>query len=332
MPPRVTVLMPVYNASLHLLEAVHSILGGSFRDLELLAINDGSTDQSEEILRSVRDPRLRVVRNPKNAGVIATLNRGLGLAEGDLVARMDADDVSMPNRLAQQVAFMEANPEIGLSGTWAKTLGAPREKIIRVPLAPADIHAQLFAFNALCHPTVILRRRLFAQHELSYAADAFHGEDLDLWMRASDHFGLANLPIVALRYRVHASQVTNRFAVEQQQTLARLQARQLAALVPDANEAEVQLHLKAMDVRRELTHDELIAIGRWLSRLEDCNSLRHRYDPLTFHAFLVERWLNAAHRSQPRNMQVYRIWRPSSFASARTAARLRLFFKMARSR
>src|ERR1700749_735753 len=109
MSPRVTVLIPVYNASTYLLEAVHSVLAGSFRDLELLAINDGSTDKSVDILRSIDDPRLRIVENPKNLGVAATLNRGLDLAEGEFIARMDSDDISAPDRLARQVAFMEAN-------------------------------------------------------------------------------------------------------------------------------------------------------------------------------------------------------------------------------
>jgi glycosyltransferase involved in cell wall biosynthesis len=328
MSPRVTVLMPVYNAAPHLLQAVNSILSGSYTDLDLLAINDGSTDESQEILGSISDPRLRVVRNPGNQGVIATLNRGLGLAEGALVARMDADDLSMPDRLERQVAFMEANPEIGLSGTWARTFGVGPERIIRLPLSSIEIHTQLFAFNAFCHPTVILRRKLFAEHNLCYAADARHGEDLDLWMRASSFFGLANLPVVGLRYRMHAGQVTKRFEVEQLETLARLQKRQLLYLVADASEAEIQLHLKALDVRRQLKHDELIAIGEWLKRLEEANSRVNRYNASAFHAFLVQRWLNASHRCKPRNIGVWHIWRRSAFATAGIAAHLWLLGKM----
>jgi glycosyltransferase involved in cell wall biosynthesis len=329
MPPRVTVLMPVYNAAPHLLQAVKSVLTGSFADFELLAIDDGSTDESAEILRNVADRRLRVVRNPGNQGVIATLNRGLDLAEGHFVARMDADDISMPDRLARQVAFMEANPEIGLSGTWARTFGARPARIIRLPLSSNEIRAQLFAFNALCHPTVMLRRNLFAQHDLRYAPDARHGEDLDLWMRAADYFGLANLPTVGLRYRMHASQVTKRFEAEQLATLARLQRRQLLQLVSDATEEEIQLHLKAVDVRRQLTHDELLAIGTWLKRLEDSNSSMKRYDKSAFHAFLAQRWLNASHRCSPRNMELWQTWRHSSFAATGLATHLWLLGKMA---
>jgi glycosyltransferase involved in cell wall biosynthesis len=322
---RVTVLMPVYNAAPHLLEAANSILSGSFADLELLAIDDGSTDESFEILRGIKDPRLRVVCNDGNQGVIATLNRGLELAKGEFIARMDADDISMPERLKRQVAFMDANPEIGLSGTWARTFGAGPESVMRSPLSPIEIHMELFAFNAICHPTVIFRRDLFARHGLRYEADARHAEDLDLWMRASNYCGLANLPLVGLRYRIHANQVTKRFASEQQKTVARLQRRQLLNLVPDATEAEIQLHLKAVDLWNAITHQELIAIGEWLKRLKDCRE--GSYDRARFDLFIEHRWLNASHRCIPRNLKVWHTWRRSSLARG-LGANLRLLGKM----
>jgi glycosyltransferase involved in cell wall biosynthesis len=327
MPPRVTVLMPIYNAAPHLLEAVNSVLAGRFGDLELLAINDGSTDGSEEILRSIADPRLRIVRNPENVGVAATLNRGLDLAEGDFIARMDSDDICMPDRLARQVAFMEANPEIGVCGTWARTFGVPPEIKIRPPLSSSEIHVRLFAFNAFCHPTVILRRSLFMQNELRYATDARHCEDLELWMRAVELFRVANLPLVGLRYRVHPNQVTKSFSVQQQETLVLLQRRQLLLMMSDATEAEIQLHLKGVDLGKQLTHDELVAMGEWLEHLEDSNNRLNRYDASAFRSFLVQRWLNMAHRCDPPNLGVWRIWRRSRFANVGMAAHLWLLCK-----
>src|SRR3712207_3671984 len=110
--PKVTVLMAVYNGEAYLREAVDRILGQTFTDLEFLVVSDGSTDGSAEILRSYADPRLRVVENERNLKLIASLNRGLELARGEYVARMDADDVSLPDRLAKQVAYLEARPEV----------------------------------------------------------------------------------------------------------------------------------------------------------------------------------------------------------------------------
>lgn len=329
MSPRITVLMPVYNAASYLAEAARSILSGSFRDLELLAINDGSTDESEVRLRSIDDPRVRIVSNPVNVGLVKTLNRGLDLADSEFVARMDADDISMPKRLAQQIAFMKANPQIGVCGTWVTTFGRGPKRTLFAPLTPAEIHAQLLAFNPISHPTVMLRRAFFLRHSLRYDVEAVHAEDLDLWMRASECFPLANIPVVGLRYRMHANQIANRYAVEEQQTVDRLRTRQLTLLLPGATEAEIALHLTTFNVERPLTHSELVAVGRWLARLEDANERSRRYDLTAFRTFLAERWLNAAHRCVPPTVQVWHTWRRRPLATVGVAARLRLLVKTA---
>jgi glycosyltransferase involved in cell wall biosynthesis len=327
--PRITVIMPVYNAAPYVAEAARSILSSSFRELELLAINDGSTDDSEATLRSIADHRLRIISNPVNVGVVKTLNRGLDLAEGEFVARMDADDISMPKRLAQQLAFMEANPQIGVCGTWVTTFGDGPKRVLRGPLTPAEIHARLFGFNALSHPTVILRRSFFLRHGLRYAVEAVHAEDLDLWMRAAECFPLANIPVAGLRYRVHANQIANRYAIEEQETVDRLRMRQLALLLPGASDAEIALHLSMFDVAKPVTHSELVAVGGWLARLEDANEQSQRYDLTAFRSFLAERWLNAAYRCAPPTVQTWHTWRHMPFATVGVAARLRLRLKIA---
>ena len=329
MPPRITVLMPVYNAAPYVTEAVTSILSGTFGDLELLAIDDGSTDESLARLKAIDDPRLRLVNNPANMGVVATLNRGLELAEGEYVARMDADDVSMPDRLARQLAFMESHPEIGLSGTWGMSFGVGREVEFRVPLSPVAIHAQLFAYNVICHPTAILRRDLFRRHALQFSPAAKHAEDFELWMRAAEHFPLANIPTIGLRYRVHSDQISLRHVTEQQRIVSMLQRRQLALLIPDATEADIVLHLSLLDPDRALTHEQLIAAGPWLERLEEANERARRYDVAAFRAFLVQRWLNAAHRCTPSSLEAWRTWRRSHLAAAGIRAQTRLFVRKA---
>src|SRR5437870_2690752 len=124
--PAVTVLMPVYNGARFLAGAMESVLGQTFGDFELLAINDGSSDQTAEILASSRDPRVRIVENGRNLDLIASLNKGLDLARGDYVARMDQDDLALPKRLEKQVHFLSASPRTGLCGTWFRTFGGTR--------------------------------------------------------------------------------------------------------------------------------------------------------------------------------------------------------------
>jgi glycosyltransferase involved in cell wall biosynthesis len=327
--PRVTVLMPAYNAAPFVAEAANSILSGSFRDLELLAINDGSTDGTDSILKSLNDERVRLVNNPRNMGLISTLNHGLDIARGEFVARMDADDVSMPDRLARQVAFMDANPQVGVSGTGTITFGNGKEFSHPWPTKPDDIRMSLFAYNPLPHPAVIMRMSLLNKHGLRFSADAVHAEDLDLWIRCAENFPMANIPGVGLRYRVHADQVTNKHAAAQALTVATLRRKQLMRLVPAASEEQVELHLALMDVTRSVSHEELKAALPWFGELEAANSRVKHYNATTFRAFLAGRWLNASHRCSPANLDVWRIWRSSTLARVGIVPHLHLLFKKA---
>ncbi|HKQ33129.1 MAG TPA: glycosyltransferase family A protein, partial [Thermodesulfobacteriota bacterium] len=118
MTPKVTVLMTVYNGEKFLNEAIDGILNQTFRDFEFLIINDGSTDGSREIIKSYKDPRINLVDNESNIGLTASLNRGLSLAGGEYIARQDADDISLPERLEKQISILERNPDIALLGSW----------------------------------------------------------------------------------------------------------------------------------------------------------------------------------------------------------------------
>ena len=122
--PRVVVLMPVYNAERYIDSAVRSILQQSFQDVQLLIIDDASSDQSLEVVQHFRDSRIRLEQNERNLGLAATLNRGLQLADCEYLVRMDADDRSLPRRLELQVGFMDSCPEIGVSGTWMRLFGS----------------------------------------------------------------------------------------------------------------------------------------------------------------------------------------------------------------
>ena len=207
----ISVLMPVYNAERYLAEAVHSILGQTWSALELIAVDDGSTDGSLEILRRIAatDPRLEVLSFP-NRGIVMALNSGLAIARGDLVARMDADDVASPTRLAMQARYMERHREcIALGGQVLRTdpQGWPIARS-RLPLGHNEIEARLFAGEggALPHPTLMMRRADMIALG-GYRVEAQWVEDIDLYLRAAEKGRLANLPDVLLRYRRHPQSV-----------------------------------------------------------------------------------------------------------------------------
>lgn len=207
--PRVTVLMTVYNGQSYLAEAIASILAQSFRDFELLVINDGSADDSLAIIRSFSDPRLRLIDQHPNRGIRATLNRGLAEATGDYVAVMDQDDIAHPERLAQQVAFMDRHGEVALCGSDVEIFGERSGPSWVRHFSPAALRVALLFENPICHPSVMLRRQTLARNTLEYP-DFPYAEEYSLWVRLSRCSQLANLPEKLLRYRSHAQQVSQR--------------------------------------------------------------------------------------------------------------------------
>ncbi|MFP5223898.1 MAG: glycosyltransferase family 2 protein [Acidobacteriota bacterium] len=252
--PEVTVLMCVRNGELFFEEALASILNQSFGDFELLVVDDASEDSTPDMLDAVRDPRLRVVRNAQCLGVTRSLNVGLGLARGGLVARMDADDVSHPERLAMQVARMRARPEVAVLATTIEAMdrhGKPlppwREDL--ACLDHAAIKAMLPRENCVAHPSVMYRRDVVAQR--GYDPGLLVAQDYGLWLRlCSEGFIFDKLPEPLLRYRVHGSSATQKRKLSDERGIKasiRLKSRHLArrakTLRLNAFDARVAAHL-----------------------------------------------------------------------------------------
>jgi hypothetical protein len=224
--PAVTVLIPAHNAGTFLREAVDSILAQSFTDFECLVIDDGSTDGAVDALRAIPDPRLRIECNPRNLGLIATLNRGLELARAPLLARMDADDVALPQRLDRQVEAFAAEPRLALLGTWA-TLIDPLGRSAGLTRTPTEHHAIVRAIlrnNAFIHPSVMARNAVLRALG-GYPADALHAEDYALWLRVTARHQVGNLPEPLMRYRIHPGQVSQRQLAAQRAMAMHLQGQ-----------------------------------------------------------------------------------------------------------
>src|SRR4051794_9433663 len=203
--PPITVLLPTYNDSRFLPQSVGSILNLTFSDFELLIVDDGSTDGTGELLDRLADPRIRLLRNSTNRGLTFSLNRGLDAAQGRYVARMDADDVAEPERLAAQFAFMEGNPSVGITGS-SRTLIDEQNRFVaeaRATEGDLAIRWKCLLGSPFAHPTVMLRRAVLERHKLRYRGVP-RAEDYDLWPRVLAHTRGANLPQPLLRYRLRA--------------------------------------------------------------------------------------------------------------------------------
>ena len=233
--PKVTVLMPVYNGGEYLAQAIESILTQTYIDFELLIINDGSKDQSEDTIKAYKDSRIRLVNNEKNLGLIATLNKGLNLARGEYIARMDQDDISLPTRLQRQVDFMDENLNVGVCGTWIEYMGDDEGCIEKYPLTPEDIKANLLFYCPIAHPTVMIRNSFIKRYDLRYNPNHLHAEDFGLWKTCSYLFPLANIPEVLLKYRKWNGSISKQSAETQCQSSAKLAKESSAKLGFETN-------------------------------------------------------------------------------------------------
>lgn len=200
--------MPVYNGEKYVSAAIDSILAQTFRAFELIIVDDGSTDGTRAILGRYRDGRIRVIRNRKNLGLPKALNRGLDAAQCELVARHDADDLSYPERLAKQVAFLDRRPDVILAGTRVRLIDSRGRRLWRQSyksITPESIAWQLLTDNPFCHPTVMFRR-----DGIRYDERFSWGEDLELWSRLMSEHRVANLDEPLLDQRAHAQAFTSR--------------------------------------------------------------------------------------------------------------------------
>jgi glycosyltransferase involved in cell wall biosynthesis len=211
--PRVTVLMSVFNGQRYLREAIDSILAQTFKDFELLIIDDASTDDSSAILNAYHDARIRVITNERNRGLTASLNSGLTLANGELIARHDADDRSRPTRLAEQVAFLDEHPAVAVVGTQAAVIdenGRRRRALDTVrPVSPAAIRFALMTISPMVHGSVMFRRSVVRDELHGYDETFPTSQDVELWSRVAAKHPMQNLTRTLIDFRVHATSVTS---------------------------------------------------------------------------------------------------------------------------
>jgi glycosyltransferase involved in cell wall biosynthesis len=207
MSPNVSILMPAYNAMPYLCDAVQSILDQTLRSWRCVIVNDGSTDNTREFLDSIRDDRFTILHQ-ENSGISAALNRGLEYCDGRYLARLDADDVARPTRLAEQAAFLEARPDVGLVGTQVAPLGdAGSGRSLRLPTDHDDIIAALVdGRHAMVHSSMMGRTALLK--ELGGYWELPIGEEYDLMLRAGEVSRLANIDRVLVLWRVHEQSLT----------------------------------------------------------------------------------------------------------------------------
>lgn len=286
---RVSVLMPVYNKAPFVKEAIDSVRQGSFQDFEIVCVDDKSTDHSLAVLRGIVDPRLRIIELPNNLGPAGAANRCLDEARGEYLVRLDADDLAVPDRLAKQVAFMDAHPDVVASGGHLQLFGA-RDRLWKFPIEHDDCVANLLFGVPVSQGASIMRRSVIEQHGLRYDPSWPRvGEDWLFWLRVSRVGRFGNLDEAMTLYRRGVQNISH--GRDKSEDFADITRRTFAFFGLPLSEEQLDLHLLAGKIfRREPDSAMVKALRVWLDELLELNTERRLFPEAALKRRLGSAW------------------------------------------
>ena len=304
----VSVLMPVYNTPAGFLaEAVESILNQTFGEFEFLIVDDCSTlKETTEYLNSLDDPRVKIIRNHENLGITKSLNIGIREAAGKYIARMDSDDISLPQRLEKQYAFMEAHPEVVVCGSRAQRFGT-LSSIWHVATGDQELYRirLLFRNAGPAHPSVMYRREDLLKYHLFYDERLRYAQDYMMWVNALRVGVVHCMDDILIRYRFHEGQVSTAKAAEQRRCDNFVQAEQLSCLLDHVD-------LQTADRHKSYVDDDILTEEsyRWFKKLIEANNKKGVYDKGKFRTHvesLIEDKLYPTYGINWKNLYSFRI-------------------------
>ena len=284
--PKITVLLPVYNCELYVQTAVESILNQTFTDFEFLIIDDASTDATVSILKKIDDSRIQLIEKPVNTGYTNSLNYGLRIAKGQYIARMDGDDISMPERFAQQIAYLESHPDVVVCGTTYKIVG--NDKQITLPEHHEAIKIGLLWGNCILHPSVMMRKKVLDDFLISYDTSKEPAEDYDMWVRLLSMGKLHNLQEVLMEYRVYGNQVSRKRAEEQKKNDVQAKFKMLQYLGIDWDIDEYHFLERNFRKTDAIGFKDLKIFKQVQNKLSVANANNGFFDAKGFSQYLVE--------------------------------------------
>jgi len=307
--PTVSIIMSVYNGEQYLSIAIDSILNQTFTDFEFVIINDCSTDQSKAIIQSYADERIVYLENEKNLGLAAALNKGIAIAKGKYIARMDDDDVAFAERLERQVAFLEENRQIGLLGSYAEIVG--NQTGLRKHSEYSDqLKVRTFFSCQFCHPTVMIRKEVLDQNNLRYNETFSTAQDYELWSRMLECTGFATLPLILLKYRTHDKQVSVAKRQLQIESTSHIYKQLLSKLGLELTNDMELLHRKVAGFQFLQTKQDVPKIGDYFQQLIEANNKFDVFPKLFFARFLSEYYYNIVNNTETHKLRRLKLYSP----------------------
>lgn len=312
--PVVSVLMPVYNGARYLKEAINSILNQTFKDFELVILNDASNDASKEIILSFQDTRIRYIENEQNRGLSFSRNRLLSEVRGKYIAWLDSDDIAYPARLEEEYRYLEEHPDHAMVASWARIIdseGKPTGSYIKSYIPDQYLSALLLFVNYFVQSSVMLRKSFLP--DVRYRPEFPPTEDYELWVRIAAKHPVAILAKTLVDYRVHS---TNISSVQQQKSENavklnhRIQLENLGILPRDE---EVNLHYNIAFKKAE-NIDFLLQTDDWLQRIDKQNKISKRFNTKALHYILAHRWIKVCTSNKALGLKALSIYFKSHFA------------------
>ena len=314
--PLVSVIMPVYNAEKYLEEAIKSVLSQTFTNFEFLIFNDGSTDNSLKIIQSYQDDRIVLAYNGQNKGYVSHLNEGIRLARGKYIARMDADDICLPERFEKQVDFLEKNPTYVLCGSRIKCFGETQDEVM-LPLEDEEIRLKMLYITPFAHPSVMIRKATLLENALRYDKEVMPAEDHDLWARIAQLGKLHNLKTPLLRYRMHPQNIsTQKRTPKQIINLAKSEQKYISYFFSEYNlsSAEVCLLHLMFHRREDVNIEQIQNILAVVKKIESKPILHQGIDKKSIVNLLREKFFYLCTTSTHLGLPVWNLYNTSKLS------------------
>lgn len=266
--PKITILLPVYNAEKYIKDALQSIINQTFNDFELWIFNDASTDNSLQIIKSFKDSRIKVFDSPINQGYVHYLNKGLGKATTKYIARMDADDISDMTRFEKQITFLEQNPTIAIVGTQAKYIYGEQVSNVQfyVNTDTRCLPVISLFYTPFIHPSIMMRTEMVK--EFRYKKEYMPAEDYELWTSILQKYPCANLSESLLQYRIHDNNISTTQNVKQLNSIRRIYRANLEQISMPYTETDLDIYLKISgSYHQKIDLTDLKKIEKWLLKM-----------------------------------------------------------------
>ena len=311
---KVSVVLPVYNVEAFIQDTIESLLRQTFQDFELLVLDDCSTDATVERVRAMQDDRIRLILNPLNIGRAGTDNAALEHVRGESIAKMDGDDLCHPTRLARQVAYLDAHPDINVVGSFMQNFGHSNY-LNRYPTAPADAQVLTLFTLPTGNPSAMLRASLFREQGLRYDATLRQTEDYDFCARYIRQLRVATIPEPLVQYRVPAN-VQKRDILSERATVSDVVREELLRqwqLPFTARELAVYNTIAMLE--RPLRDIKLTEVEAWLQKIVRHNETVPLFEPAALRRGVRERWFEVCYTHMQPRMKSFRTYFGSPLAT-----------------